>query len=849
MSGISAQVNANIISPAKQYNDTHKYVSFDVDVDSAPNVLGDYTRNEIGLISPVAGKPPVDMVLFDHNLYDIATAQLTVETFYAQQLQRQYQYFQANRLKYKSVPGLGFRLYVTPMGDTRWECNYFAQQLKLGFTPTIVGNSDNFSSLATALNNYNLENLTNQAYVEWFGYFYPPATGQYQFVLGNTPAAFMWVGDVALVNYRTDNSIRGNNALDSFMMVKGTYYPVRIQYGSGASPKSPNAFAINITYNGAPMADGGNGQGLFYALAENTSRSAPYEPIQMQYALTQINQAAVDAGMYNLYISNFNIMNNYTNNQKVRGAKSNDSLVMGSVILLSCPQAGDATLSIQTTGEIVLKNASSQAVLKSLGPNVVTPQTYLELRGSNLYVMNPPVTTPVWDLASDTAFAGTSTSLQQYYSGAVVNDTWLNRYKTAYDNGITGSRLNFRETLDTHGGLYSSDGKSALYIQGNQLIYLTPMSMDLGAQGKYTTKSSPPNSFYLLSANGDLKMGTTMLMDASAKTLQYVPMGGNLLQYTNEFVAYTGPNSFPPNLTTVSNNPRKYTQYDSMEHPECEQTCIGVANCSHYYSYKTTDNVAHCIVNTNNDAPMYLPKNPTMSIQTAQSQGAQGTPTNPTLYKRKKVINSSCKINVYDVKHETVATEDAYYGYDAYSVNYQPYNPTPDKEGPCGVPHIAESINMFNYGSIHAPTTKATPTPTPTATPKEPFVSGYNPTPCQDLNGPKCLQEIQTNIGAVNAAFSQQQADNVEINRKYNELNDLIYNKFVPKYNKINGNPKYDAIDPDGKLANDPNSRRSLLNGMIEDTKDTMLQQNTYYILSNICAAFLLVAFFALVPE
>ena len=844
MSGISAQVNANIISPAKQYNDTHKYVSFDVDVDSAPNILGDYTRNELGLISPVAGRPPVDMVLFDHNLYDIATAQLTVETYYAQQLQRQYQYFQANRLKYKSVPGLGFRLYVTPMGDlTHWDYNYFAKQLKLGFTPTIVGNSDNFSSVATALNNYNLQNLTNQVYVEWFGYFYPPATGQYQFVLDNTPSAYIWVGDVALVNYTMDNCIQGNNALDSFMMVKGTYYPVRVQYGSGPSAKTPHPLAIHITYNGAPMADDGNGQGLFHALAENTTRSAPYEPIQMQYALTQINPAAVDAGMFNLYVSSFNIMNNYQNNQKVRGGKCASNLAVNSVILLSCPQAGNATLSIQTTGEIVLKNASSQVVLKDMGVNVVTPQTYLELRGSNLYVMNPPATTPVWDLMSDTVFAGTSTTMQQNYSGAVVNETWFNRYKTAYDNGITGSRLNFRETLDTNGGLYSSDGKTALYIHENRLIYLT--SMRTGNTLKYTTKNDLPNSFYLLSANGDLKMGTTMLMDASARTLQYVPMGGNILQYTDDFVAYTGPKSFPPNLTTVSNNPRKYTQYDGMEQPECEQTCIGVANCSHYYSYKTTDNVAHCIVNTNNDAPMYLPKNPTMSIQTAQSQGAQGTPTNPTLYKRKKNIASSCKINVYDVKYDTVATEDAYYGYDAYSVNYQPYNPTPDKEGPCGIPHIAESINMFNYGSVHAPTTQATPT----TKAKESFVSGYNPTPCQDLNGPKCLQEIQTNIGAVNAAFSQQQADNVEINRNYNELNDLIYNKFVPKYNKINGNPKYDAIEPDGKLANDPNSRRSLLNGMIEDTKDTMLQQNTYYILSNICAAFLLVAFFALVPE
>ena len=76
-----------------------------------------------------------------------------------------------------------------------------------------------------------------------------------------------------------------------------------------------------------------------------------------------------------------------------------------------------------------------------------------------------------------------------------------------------------------------------------------------------------------------------------------------------------------------------------------------------------------------------------------------------------------------------------------------------------------------------------------------------------------------------------------------------IHTKFEKQYNKIHGNPIYDAIDNDGKLANAEKSRHSLLNGMIEDVKDTMIRENTYYIMANIFTAIFLVGLFAFVPD
>lgn len=861
MSGISSQIQSRIIDPAKIYNDTHKYQSFETDMMTASKILGDYHKYEIGLVSPVNGKS-VEMMKFDDNLYDIRSAQFAVETYYTQQLQRQYQHFQTNRSKYHVQLGLKFTLYTSPMivdniksGGTAsvhriehfsgvpWDYNYFSKLMNQKTSPVTTGYSDDFSGLSTALNSFDTTPLNKKFYVEWFGYFTPSETGLYGFSISTSNGgvyvmnaeplemAMIWVGDVALVNYNIDNSLTGNT-LDKLMMTKDNIYPIRIQYGSG-NMNTANQLTVDIMLNGQSLKDGANGTGRLISLMENTSYKTPYEPIQIHYALVNTSVAAENMAndettLYHLYITKFDVLNNYRFNQQLRLAKTNSNYNYRQVGLLNIDNTDSVcTFAFQPNGELVLKNQNGRSVkLTALAANTMGDDVYLELRGGNIYVMKG--TTELWNMMRDTQFSQSSqTIIQKNYSEAIENATWSGRYNIAFNQNIHASQMASNEMLDGTNALYSSDGKMVLYVREHGL-YLVTSHYELGQRFHTTATEKNNKKFYLLSANGDTKLGSQMLVNQTTKELQFVSIDGNILKYLDEFVTYTGDYSFPPNVT---NRAKNYIQRDRITPEECQKNCIQNPKCGHYYTYETGEGDTHCIMNTNNDAPLYLPNNPPMNVKPFSTNA--NTNSEPTLHKRKKTIRSQCKMDVYDVKYDsanTPITADMYRSYDNYSMNYNPYNPVPEQEGPCGDADIAKSIKLFKTG-------------------KETFVSGYNSTPCQSLNGPQCVQDIQQNIDAVNRAFQSKQADNVEVQHKYDELANLIHTKFEKQYNKIHGNPLYDAIDDDGNLANAEKSRHSLLNGMIEDVKDTMIRQNTYYIMANLFAAIFLVGLFSLVPD
>lgn len=860
-SGISAQIQSRIIDPAKIYNDTHKYQSFETDMMTASKILGDYRKYEIGLVSPVNGKP-VEMIKLDDNLYDIRSAQFAVETYYTQQLQRQYQHFQTNRSKYHLQPGLKFTLYTSPMivdnieaggaasvyridhfSGVPWDYDYFSKQIGQKTSPVATGYSDDFSGLSIALNSFDTTTLNKKFYVEWFGYFTPSETGLYGFSISTSNGgvyvmnaeplemAMIWVGDVALVNYNIDNSLTGNT-LDKLMMTKDNIYPIRIQYGSG-NMNSANQLTMDITLNGQPLKDGANGTGRLISLMENTSYKTPYEPIQVHYALVNTSVAAENMAndettLYHLYITKFDVLNNYRFNQQLRLAKTNSDYNYRQVGLLNIDNTDSVcTFSFQPNGELVLKNQNGRSVtLTTLAANTMGDDVFLEVRGGNIYVMKG--TTELWNMMRDTQFSQSIQSfIRQNYSEAIVNPTWTGRYNIAFNQNNHASQMGANEMLDGTNALYSSDGKTVLYVREHGL-YLVTSHYQLGQRFHTTATEKINKKYYLLSANGDTKLGSQMLVNQTTKELQFVPMGGNILNYLDEFVTYTGDYSFPPNVT---NRAKNYVQRDKITPEECQRNCIQNPKCGHFYTYETGEGDTHCIINTNNETPLYLPNNPPMNVKPFATNA--NTNSEPTLHKRKKTIRSQCKMDVYDVTYNsanTPVTADMYRSYDNYSMNYNPYNPVPEQEGPCGEADIAKSIKLFKTG-------------------KETFVSGYNSTPCQSLSGPQCVQDIQHNIDAVNRAFQSKQADNNEVQHKYDELTNLIHTKFEKQYNKIHGNPLYDAIDDDGNLVNAEKSRHSLLNGMIEDVKDTMIRQNTYYIMANIFAAIFLVGLFSLVPD
>ena len=879
MSGISSQVQQNILNPAKNYSDTHFYQSFELDPNSATTVLGDpLLNNNIGIIMPVNGASPIsNLVKFDNNMYDLQSAQFAMEMYYAQQSRLQ-------TPNYSQQPGLHYALYTSPMtinNTEKWDVNYFTHMVKMGKTPIATNYSDDFSSLNHALQKYDVTVLSTTSipkyYVEWFGYFQPTVTGTYQFNITTNQIAYIWVGDVALVNYTLKN-ITPTTTSSSITFVAGTMYPIRIQYGA-TNQTCISELALIISCNGTPLTTGMNGNGVLLYLTDNVS-SNPYEPIQVHYALTsgtnpESTLSTNQKKQFQLFYTKCNLTNNYLNNQQIRLAKSNTNL-KNYQFTLSTSGSNNPTLSISNTGSIQFGDQSIFSNLTSITQPLTSTNSYLLFNNGDLTLNmnNGTVNTIYWDLLNTSSYSNNGTtnlininqiaSLPTFYTSAIPNNEWLTLYNSSPVNATT---LYFGQSLSGNAALYSSDGKSMLCIEGNDLNMYVSNSPNMRYYTFYSgTGSDDMNTFYLLSTKGDIKLGSTMLVDTQKYQLQNVPMGGNILQYTNDFKLYSGSSlSYPPVIDDIN-------YIGGNNTTGCDVQCIANKNCSHYYN--DPDGISNvgvnCVLSNNNNSPSYLP------IPNNISSNSTFQP--PSLFIRNKNIVSNCKINVYDVKYKTIGTGTAdscstnnvgcptkgirnsvastslYATYDLYSTVNGVYNPIPSQEGPCGIPSIAQSINTFSEFTQTSPVTSSPLKSVvggfqPPDKGPEGFVSGFDSSACQSMDEKQCVRSMQSNVNAINEAHRASTLNNIEVNQVYNTLNSTINSQFAPLYNKVNNNPQYNSIDQDGTLTQDKNSRKTLLNGMIEDTKDNLIRQNTNYILINICAAIFLVGFFTFVPE
>jgi GLEYA domain len=845
MSGISSQVKNNILNPAKLYNDTHFYQSFELDPNSAASILGDPQQNQIGLIMPIEGQSPLRNILklHDQNFYDLPSAQYAMEMYVAQQLRLQ-------TPNYSTKPGLRFCLYTNPMiisSIISWDIHYFLNTFKQGLQPIAQNYSDDFSSLFQALANYDVTILSSSSvpkyYVEWFGYFQPPTTGTYQFNLATNQTAYIWVGNTALVNYTIDNSTP-TNTVSPIHFVAGTMYPIRIHFGA-LNQTCTSTLSLTISCNGTVLSTGANGNGVLWFLNDNLSNN-PYEPIQLYYALHTTTDPMLQnppLTQFSLYRTDVNLSNNYTINQQIRLAKSNTNL-KNYKFTISSSMTNTPALSITSNGSIQFGSNLLFDITQTQFPTTTPNNANLHFSNGNL-ILNMGGTS-VWDILQTTTskFPASATNVlisttdisniqQIVYPMATVNKSWLSSYQSATTKA---SILNYGETLSGNYALYSSDGKSMICIEGNDLnMYISNTPVNRFYTFDTGIGKDEQNAFYFLSTQGNIKLGSTMLIDTQQQTLQYVPMGGNILQYTNDFKLYSGSAySYPPRVDG--------TNYIMGDPNNCSDQCIKNAKCSHYYTQPNTTGGVNCIINNNNTSPVYLP-NPT---------AAASSDMQSSLYIRNKTIKSDCKINVYNVVYKTVdqtytdSCADSTLGcptkginqfpkksslydmYDSYSVNNQVYDPLPAQEGPCGVPGIYQSIGAFTESFA---------------------VSGFDMNACQSLDEKQCLRSMKSNADALNQAYQSSQTNNSQINDNYLNLTNKLNTQFVPIYNKINNNPQYDSISKDGTLTQNQNGRKSLLNGMIEDTKMSLIQQNTNYIIANICAAIFLVGIFAFVPE
>jgi PA14 domain len=955
-------VQQKISGPAKSFNDTHFYQSFEMDIQTANNVFGKQTANPFGVITipDSTGTTDLQMVILDDNLYDQTSAQYAIESFYTQKLWEQHDYFNTNKSSYTISPGLQYNIYdqvmVSPNNSARtWDFNYFSKQIRDSVKPLSSGTSNDMSSLKSATAGFSLSSVNTNFYIEWFGYFCPKTNGLYGFQITSPDIVNIWVGDIALTDFTLDNVSQSNQKIP---MTGGAYYPIRIQYGMGVTSVVQNLqLKISVFLNGDFLT---NGTGYFFSIFDKMN--TPYEPIQLHYALTQYTPTSIASSLYNVYYTKINTVNNSQNNQALRNLKSSINTVINSVIIAQCTTTDlPCTFSIQDDGNAVLSNSSSSVQIThftsqtagvnfshckggvdfksvpvitlngysinqyytivqenridtatglsyvnynfknfnytggssdplysvingnlntnftlevnyTLGSEQLTDQYVQPLtsvldisnlkkiadctfvmelvQGGDITLRNYNQT--IWNLFGDTMNTSSVQKIKQVITKAIANQDWVFEYQTAYNKGVNMSYLFQGESLDTNTFMYTADGMCKLSVQGNQLVLnvLTPP-----IQGRtYTDNTDSPGTFYLFSAIGDMKFNTNMLVDTSNSTLQYVPVGGNILKYRQEFQApLSNQYSFPP-FSNGNNLADGYALYNNTDVQTCQSNCVMNPTCNHFYSYQSSvDGTTGCVINTDGSTPKYLPQTTDSGIKTSN------------LYVRKKYIQSTCNINTYQPTYSSnLVTTDQYNSFQNFTYTNGVYDPPPSQEGACGVESIGQNLNMFQTGSYSGRNvvegfdsgvtiTPSPPTSMPTSsgsstTPPFGQIPGFKPNICNSLSKPDCINEIQTNLSALRDYKVSVDANvNNQIYKNYTNLQNEIFNEFIVKYNEINMNAGYDPIDNAGNLLTQ-NYDKTLLSGMIYDIKQNMMGENTKNILINLFTAAIFVGILALAP-
>lgn len=391
MTDIASQVKQYITGPAQAYHKVHYYQSFEVDPPTATAILGDYTQNALGWVTMPEGSTDtaIRMSLLSDDLYDTQTAQLAAETTYAQALTTQQQMFTNNPSQYVITTGLTGTMYRPTLATVESTQNFFSRPyVDPTQNKTIVsGQSDNFQSLSTAINTTNLgvNDQNSTLFVEWFGYIKVSSTtaGSYTFTLQSSTQAYLWVGPLALTDFTPKNATSTHTGKSHpTTLSPNTYVPIRIKYVCNGI-QAP--FSVTMSQNGQLISHGTN---MFFTIHD--TQGQPYEPAQIHYALTQTTPEAIAASLFNVYMTNTSLNNNYTNNLALRKALSATNGQYATVTIASTNAAGSqaATLTLNNDGNLTLATNFASTRIQ------VTPtqNTYSTCTGGTAFQGTPTLT-------------------------------------------------------------------------------------------------------------------------------------------------------------------------------------------------------------------------------------------------------------------------------------------------------------------------------------------------------------------------------------------------------------------------------------------------------------------------
>lgn len=110
---------------------------------------------------------------------------------------------------------------------------------------------------------------------EWNGYFKPSSDEIYTFYTSSDDGSYLWLDDVAVSGYSTENALVNNGGAHgsqeqqgatSSPLVSGQYYPIRIQFG-----ELGGGDIMTVSFSTDTITQTTNGSGYFF----NTSNCPP----------------------------------------------------------------------------------------------------------------------------------------------------------------------------------------------------------------------------------------------------------------------------------------------------------------------------------------------------------------------------------------------------------------------------------------------------------------------------------------------------------------------------------------------------------------------------------------------
>jgi hypothetical protein len=809
------------------------------------------TSTTCSTTSETSANSSVNMKLIDNNLHTRESCKLAASILFSDIKYNEKKEIE-DGLKngtIKKVPGLNYKIYN----------NYFADDVTVFLNDKNIiktGVSTDFTNLSSAIGN--IDSINNNGghifSVEWVGYFIPDQTGNWLFGTNSDDASYLWLGNTAINDYSTSNSLVNNGGLhgmnyrqNTMYLISGKPYPIRMQFGENwgyrdfiLTIKRPDGSQINTN-------DINNGM-----LCTFQKDGKNYEVKQMYYSLVENSNENTKNGLFNCYVTNptdpdVNKQIKAINNPSVNGYETK-------VEYITLWEAFDSKTSEATnikkgnyakidpnTMKFTIYDSNNN-ILKAFegekNRDINNANRYLNNKNKNdngilyLFIENGKIQLLKATWSNNNGFDSLNSEnifTIDYDTNYVMSYEWyLDKQKNNRREIIGTANLNlypYISKIDADNYLVSSDSKLKLYINelGNLVLKVakkacTKLATD-GDGNKFVYTSG--NTRFLYNINVDEKMNKMFYANDSNKTLEFTPNNSSVLSYNG----YTSIGKFAPSPSSMLNS----TKVNSID--ECKNTCDKNSSCDNFYFYKTNDGKQWCNIN-NNNTDNIIPPNSTNLIQPGTNISSS------ELYIKEKSISMSSNYMSEPIPNNNLNSASQYN-------NYAYHNVLPTS---FSSPHVVGVYSEQEYKDWKCNQNKFL---NGTNASCEGFSGNrtYDYTIYTDLSKDGAIADISNNKIGPLRIMTQDLNDNIQrVNDNGNNFdkNKYIYNKlYIDLSNNVNAdfNPKfYQENSPLTRLP-------TLADGINEDVNEMILQQNNMYIVGSITTATLLITAILLAKE